>query len=247
MDKEVRFRTRVFKNNGDSKDYIGISINRSPMVARIERDTPSKYVSRLQSLHPHSALYENISSLDEVFPIVAVGFEAYHLFCRTEVEGEEFFHDIDDWSYISYDDFIQKYLDLHFSDYLKNHNDLYHRLNANGELHLFMLGFLSELYHKEKKLYSETKKLSRKQGMKVSKLGYLPWGLLKRIERVLKESPQLKNGMWVDSAEKYLGITRATRTRMIKRGKMPRGKMFYTVDNIIQALIKSRKWVNIKL
>jgi hypothetical protein len=110
-----------------------------------------------------------------------------------------------------------------------------------------MLGFLSELYHKENKLHSESKKLSRKQGMKVSKLCDLTWELLKIIERVLKENPQLKNGIEVDFAEKYLGIPRATRTRMIKRGEMPRGKMFYTVDNIIQALFKSRKWVNIKL
>lgn len=152
MDRNETYRSRLLADNGESKDYICILSNKLPCIARIEKGTPSMYGSRLNRLHSHSALWEELSSLDEAFPIVAVGFSAYLLFCRTEVGGEVGHHCFDDWNYISKEQCFQLYIDKLFNAHRGANKELYSIKVANGKADEFKANFLSSL-SKEEKVY----------------------------------------------------------------------------------------------
>lgn len=152
MDRNETYRSRLLADNGASKDYICILSNKLPCIARIEKGTPSMYGSRLNRLHSHSALWEELSSLDEAFPVVAVGFSAYLLFCRTEVRGEVGYHNFDNWEYISKEQCFQLYIDKLFNAYRGANKELYSIKVANGKADEFKVNFLSSL-SKEEEVY----------------------------------------------------------------------------------------------
>lgn len=152
MDRNETYRSRLLADNGESKDYICILSNKLPCIARIEKGTPSMYGSRLNGLHSYSALWDELSSSDEAFPVVAVGFSAYLLFCRTEVGGEVGYHNFDNWEYISKEQCFQLYIDKLFNVYRGANKELYSIKVANGEADEFKANFLSSLC-KEEKVY----------------------------------------------------------------------------------------------
>ena len=152
MDRNETYRSRLLADNGESKDYICILSNKLPCIVRIEKGTPSMYGSRLNRLHSHSALWEELSSLDEAFPIVAEGFSAYLLFCRTEVGREAGYHNFDNWEYISKEQCFQLYIDKLFNAYRGANKELYSIKVANGKADEFKANFLSSL-SKEEKVY----------------------------------------------------------------------------------------------
>lgn len=149
IDRNEKYRSRLLADNGESKDYIGLLSNKLPCIARIERGTPINNRSRLSTLHPHSALWEGLSSLDEAFPMVAVGFSAYLLFCRTEVGGEVGYHNFDTWEYLSKEQCYQIYIDKLFYVYKEANKELYSIKVANGKADEFKANFLSSLYKEE--------------------------------------------------------------------------------------------------
>lgn len=150
IDRNETYTSRLLADNGESKDYIGLLSNKLPFVARIERGTPIKFLSRLSTLHPHSALWEELSSLDEAFPVVAVGFSAYLLFCRTEVGGEVGYHNFDNWEYIGKEQCYQLYIDKLFHLHKGANKELYSIKVANGKEDEFRANFLSSLCKEEK-------------------------------------------------------------------------------------------------
>jgi hypothetical protein len=150
IDRNETYRSRLLAYNGESKDHIGLLSNKLPCIARIERGTPINYRSRLSTLHPHSALWEELSSLDEAFPVVAIGFSAYLLFCRTEVGGEVGYHNFDNWEYVSKEQCYQLYIDKLFYIHKEANKELYSIKVANGKTDEFKANFLSSLCHEEK-------------------------------------------------------------------------------------------------
>lgn len=150
IDRSETYRSRLLSDNGESKDHIGLLSNKLPCLARIERGTPINHRSRLSTLHPHSALWEELSSLDEAFPVVAVGFSAYLLFCRTEVGGEVGYHNFDNWEYISKEQCYQFYIGKLFHLHKEANKELYSIKVANGKADEFRANFLSLLCKEEK-------------------------------------------------------------------------------------------------